>query len=65
MRWSGFIGVPLLLLTGLSIPLVSLGILLYHRRALDDASVRLRYGFIYRPYRSAALEKLLTLDKSI
>lgn len=51
LRWSGYIGVPLLLLTGLGIPLVSLAVLLYHRHALDLTSVRLRYGFIYRPYR--------------
>lgn len=53
MRWSGFLGVPLLVITTLSMPLISLGLLLYHRGSLDLTSVRLRYGFIYSPYRSA------------
>ena len=51
MRWSGFIGVPLLLVTGLFVPLVTLVILMHHCHALDLTSVRLRYGFLYRPYR--------------
>ena len=51
LRWSGFIGIPLLLITGLFVPLVSLGILLYHRKRLDLDGVRLRFGFIYRSYR--------------
>ncbi|KAL3155043.1 hypothetical protein ABBQ38_011563 [Trebouxia sp. C0009 RCD-2024] len=52
MRWSGFLGVPLLVITTLSMPLISLGLLLYHRGSLDLTSVRLRYGFIYSPYRN-------------
>ena len=64
MRWSGFIGIPLLLVTGLFVPLVSLGVLLYHRRTLDLDSVRLRYGFIYRPYRYPSFDvvSLCTTD---
>lgn len=54
MRWSGFLGVPLLMISALSMPLISLGLLLYHRGSLDLTSVRLRYGFIYWPYRCAS-----------
>ena len=67
LRWSGFIGIPLLLVTGLFVPLVSLGVLLYHRHTLDLDSVRLRYGFIYRPYRydpSFDVVNLCTTDGS-
>lgn len=66
MRWSGFFGVPLLVITGLSMPVMSLGVLLYHRKSLDLISVRLRYGFIYQPYRSASnLEKVGANEKSL
>ena len=51
LHWAGIIGVPLLLLFGLGIPLVSLAVLLYHRHALDQSAISLRYAFIYRPYR--------------
>ena len=64
LRWSGFLGIPLLLITGLFVPLVSLGILLYHRKALDQARVRLRYGFIYRPYRHALSMTPITFDSN-
>ena len=57
LHWSGFIGVPLLVLTGLFMPLVTLAILMHHRRALDLTAVRLRYGFIYRPYRYVSLSR--------
>lgn len=51
LRWAGVIGVPLLLLTGVGIPLASLSVLLYHRRRLNLVPIRLRYGFMYQPYR--------------
>ena len=53
MHWAGGIGVPFILLTGVGIPLVLLSTLLYHRKRLDLVPVRMRYGFIYQPYRHA------------
>ena len=53
LRWAGFLGIPLVLVTGLGIPLISLSVLLYHRKKLDQTKVRMKYGFIYQPYRYA------------
>lgn len=62
LHWAGFIGLPLLLLTGLFVPIVTLGALLYHRKELDRLDIRLHYGFLYRPYRSTPLVKVPDCD---
>ena len=51
MHWAGGIGVPFIVVTGVGMPLVLLSTLLYQRKRLDLVPVRMRYGFIYQPYR--------------